>query len=386
MLIDQANVELLKLVALCKDVPLDHSFPEVYLLSEANTGRLQSEGMLYISRDGRYYRATQAGYDFLRRCGYDYKPDEYRESGRQVLSRRENSARVMLTLLLAGVDVFTSDVTQLTGEAAYLPSSVIRRAGVKRGRKLAGNTRFTGLGSNGHVFYYVADPQATVAPQDLLYHKYEMNTVNKILAQSRSNSPVVTCPEVVYMGADYHTLVTAMTAPTGDKATYRSAYDKFTMPVYLCPCDPDGAFQMRVMLQPDYRARLIGAMLDAPMPNPFYPGCDGTLDNEPFILAIDMDLRRITDMARTARSVGVKAHIFARQCQCEALRVILPVSGVQFYAISDDDIKSVFSFQSFLTEPPIKPYVTKGGEYVHDETIRVCREARKANQKKGKAP
>ena len=49
----------------------------------------------------------------LDHAGVEYPADRYRETNPQTLYRREHSAQVMMTLLLAGVDVYTADVPQL---------------------------------------------------------------------------------------------------------------------------------------------------------------------------------------------------------------------------------------------------------------------------------
>lgn len=380
MLLDKPNIELLKLIAVCKDYPVISRYSEVYLLSKTNTETLLDKGLLCLSRDQRRYRVTNMGYDLLNLAGFPCQQDMRREANELTLLRREQSAQVMLTLLLAGVDVFVNNVSQLTNERSYIQAGMIRRLQRASGRNVSGNTRFTGLaGGSGYAFYYITDPHGK------LFYQSETRIVSALLSQSRRNSPEVIRPAVVYMGDDYTSLCNTATTSATTKATYRTAFDNFKMPVYLCPCNPDGAFQMRIMLQPDYRKRLIEAMLGPQIPNPFYQGCDGTLDGDPFILAVDMDLRRITGMVNAARNSGAKAHVFARRCQCDTLRGVLSGSNVKYYAISDDDILRVYSFSSFLKEPPIEPYITKGGEYIHDETIRACREARKANRKKGKA-
>jgi hypothetical protein len=70
--LEQANVELLKLVALCKDIAVGNRREDSYLLGSANIERLIAEGLLYVSKSGEHYRVTQLGYDLLNHIGYDY--------------------------------------------------------------------------------------------------------------------------------------------------------------------------------------------------------------------------------------------------------------------------------------------------------------------------
>jgi hypothetical protein len=360
MLLDKQNAELLKLTALYKEVPRRHRFHDAYLFNEANIERLQSEGLMYTTRDGRYYRASLMGYDLLQRCGYNYRPDVFRESARHVLTRREGCAQVAITLMLAGVDVFADEPQ----EYSYLSAATVRRNQRAQGRNLIGNTRFTGVTGSGQVFYYVADAQ------DALYYKYEISMADNLLPVRNA---------VVYMGQDYQTLCAAVTGPAGKGATYRTAYDKFTVPVHLCPCDPDGALQMRIMLEPDYRACLINMLYPVRgLAPPTISGCDGMRNGEPVLLGVDMDLRRIMQVVDSARKLGKTAHIFSRPCQTEALMGVIRNDGVCFYNITDDEIKETFGFTSLTADPPTGPYITKEGGYIGDQTLRACKEARKA--------
>ena len=59
--------------------------------------------------------------------------------------RRERAAMVMLTLMLAGVNVFALDVLQMANKNTYLPASYVRSIQRESGRNLIGDTRFNGL-------------------------------------------------------------------------------------------------------------------------------------------------------------------------------------------------------------------------------------------------
>ena len=388
MVLDKANGELLKLIAICRDVSCERGYEWQGILGETNIGRLIAEGLLYISRDGRYYRVTQVGYDLLNSMGHGYQPDTSRESDKRKLEHRDMTAQVMMTLLLAGIDVSASDISEVVKSNVYLAASGIRRLQWESKQNSISNSRIKGL-TKDYVFYYITEPNG------ILYYKNEtktaMDLLNRAFRDGVRDMPAETIrqPSVVYMGADYPYLCAAVTRPKAKGHSYRSAYDSFKQPVYLCPCGPDGAFQMRVMLQPDYRARLINVLF----PNGCdiggesdYGGCDGLYKGEPFIVGIDMDLRRMSDVIKAAGKRGVKTHIFARQCQCDALRGVFRDHGVRLYRLEDAEIMDAFSFSMPLLEPSGRePYYTKEGRCISDEDIQACREARKACRKKAKA-
>ena len=148
----------------------------------------------------------------------------------------------------------------------------------------------------------------------------------------------------------------------------------------VCPCNPDGAFQMRIMLQPDYREKLLACIFAPGVPAPPDVGFgepDGMMNGEPALLGVDMNLRRISGVIQAAREQGKSAHIFIRPCQRTALRELYP--DVCLYKIEDDEIMELFSFPAFLAEPDAEnPYVTQNGGYVHSKAVSLCKEARRA--------
>jgi hypothetical protein len=367
MLLDIPNAELLKLVAVCKDIPVICQFNDTYLLGETNTGRLLSEGLLTRSGDGRRYRVSNLGYCLLNSSGFACTPDVYRETDEAALVRRTQSSQVMLTLLLAGVDVFAPGVSQLTDERIFVYAGNIRRSQRTGKQNISGNTRFAGLTRN-YAFYYVKDPYGR------LFYQSESRIIKALLAQAG----ISLHPVIVYMGDSYQSLCIAVTGRAGKHASYRTAYDGFAVPVHLCPCNPDGAIQMRIMLQQDYRARLIRQLGLEPSDS---PDRDGTLRGEPVITGVDMDLRRIKSVCKTMKRV----HIFSRRCQTEALIKTIPNDNISFYNIEDQYILSAFAFPSLITEPTIEPYITEEGGYISDQAIRACNEARKKRREKGKA-
>jgi hypothetical protein len=382
MLLDMANFELLRLVTQYRDFPADCRFPGVYLLSQDNTDRLIKEGLLYTSRDGKYHRATRLGYDLLNFAGVRCGPDNSREAHKHVLSRRDASARAALTLLLAGANVYASDAAQLI-EGAYLSAGNARRNQRAEGRNTMGSARFTGLmGGSGFVFYYVTDPN------ERLYCGYEKRTALGALARAPRQNDTKFSPAVVYMGKDYRKLCAAVTDGEVKKACYRSASGKFGMPVYLCPCDTDGAFQMRIILKSGYREKIISAIFGSDVTPPggiSCRGCDGFLKGNPVILGIDMDIRRLTGVVNYARENGGTARLYARACQNDALREVFSGAS-ELYDISDTGIKNALSFSSQIIEPDRnEPYITKDGRRINDADIRICRAARKVNRKKGEA-
>lgn len=119
--------------------------------------------------------------------------------------------------------------------------------------------------------------------------------------------------------------------------------------------------------------KLVAVCKDFPLSHGLYKG-------EPFLISVDMDLKRITRVAEAARERGKNALVFARPCQNEALKEMYQGRNIRLYRITDEEIQSAFSFPTLLAEPPIEPYITAEGRYIHDGVIRICRDARKVQR------
>ena len=77
--------------------------------------------------------------------------------------------------------------------------------------------------------------------------------------------------------------------------TYGAAAHWFQQPVYLLPCNDTGVTQLQIMAQPDYRHRLTRLALKGHYrpPPPDRPCWDALFQGQPFVLAADMELRRV---------------------------------------------------------------------------------------------
>lgn len=103
------------------------------------------------------------------------------------------------------------------------------------------------------------------------------------------------------------------------------------------------------------------------------------------MLGVDMDLHRLDAVIAAAQYKGAAAHILARECQNKALYEVYQDKQVRLYNLTDSMILKAFGFTYLVYNVPLEPFITEEGNYIHEETIMACRDARKRYRKKGKA-
>ena len=104
-------------------------------------------------------------------------------------------------------------------------------------------------------------------------------------------------------------------------------YRCLQLPVHLLLCDDTGAVQLQIMTVPDYRRKLTQAALKnqyRPPPKDI-PAWDALFQGMPFVMAADMDLRRIDAAIQTASANNMKQiAIAALERQAESVLFFRP--------------------------------------------------------------
>ena len=176
-----------------------------------------------------------------------------------------------------------------------------------------------------------------------------------------------------------------------DSVTYREAYEKTSLPVHLLECSDTGAFQLRIMALDDYRPKMAELLLGKGYqpPDPRIPNSDGLLSDGkarlPFVVAVDMDLKRIDRAYRAAREAGYpKLALGALEPQAKALQLLYQVTGkavVYSVAIPDllkslrDSGRQGLADALRLYEPPTAAYITQEGGALHASAVPSHRKA-----------
>ena len=212
--------------------------------------------------------------------------------------RRIRQAKLMGTVYQAAVSVFTTDVSALNERAMFLP--MIAR---NRGSNPWGSTRVAALLHTGDLMYaihWVSPGIGCVALTDEL--TAFQNHTAAIPAKQRA---------MIFAASSFDEILTELDAAQENQNTrlqsYREVYDCLKLPLFLLPCNGTGCLQLRIIGVPNYRELLARIILKShyvppPADRAMY---DALYQGVPFVMAADMDLRRIDAVVEAAHSDGL---------------------------------------------------------------------------------
>ena len=212
--------------------------------------------------------------------------------------RRIRQAKLMTTAYQAGVSVFTTDVSALCEQAMFLP--MIAR---NRGSNPWGSTRVAALLHTGDLMcaiHWVSPNIGCIALTDEL--TAFQNHTAAIPAKQRV---------MIYAASSYEEILSELDTVQEKQNTrlqsYREVYDCLKLPLFLLPCNEAGCLQLRIMGVPNYRELLARIILKShyippPADRAIY---DALYQGVPFVMAADMDLRRIDAAVEAACSDGI---------------------------------------------------------------------------------
>ena len=188
----------------------------------------------------------------------------------------------------------------------------------------------------------------------------------------------------LFCGESYSDMLTELDKPTpGEESklmTYGAAAHWFQQPVYLLPCDDTGVTQLQIMAQPDYRQRLTRLALKGHYrpPPPDRPCWDALFQGQPFVLAADMELRRVDAAYTLTRERGHSQIVLAALPQ-QVAEVWGPryrdTGKARVFTLTEDAITQLLDKTPKPYRPPDTPYVTEKGEMIHAPLIKAAGKA-----------
>lgn len=367
MLFDRRDLELLRLTGWCRHLSL--SVLERFhspMLSMETLGPLADARLLHITKDGQGLRLRAEGYALLTMMGISCPRDnKYPDSDTR--ARRLAISEMAVTFLRAGIHIYGDRLEHLRRPPVFLGSAAIRS-----NPELAGNL-FNGVAFAGIVSFNGCDYQAQLPSGRQIYFSNEMRAFMNFSSLSGNEEKAV-----IYAGDSYSGLLDLLVLPPSpgkrknDRLPYLEAYRRTVLPVHLLECSEAGALQLRIMQQPDYRKKLAEAALGSRFapPLPSLPDTDALFMQEeplPFVIGVDMDLKRLDRAYSYARAAGYsKLAIAALRAQLPALGRLYRANGkASLYEISDAILQKALGPPALeLYEPEMTP-LTKGGKPVH---------------------
>ncbi len=271
--------------------------------------------------------------------------------------RRIRQAKLMLTAYQAGVSVFTTDVSALNEQAMFLP--IIAR---NRGSNPWGSTRVAALLHTGDLMctiHWVSPNIGCVALTDEL--TAFQNHTAAIPAKQRA---------MIFAASSYEEILAELDAGRENQHTrlqsYREVYDCLKLPLFLLPCNETGCLQLRILGTPNYRELLARIILKShyvqpPANRTMY---DALYQGVPFIMAADMDLRRINVALDAARSDGLPQIVLAalpEQVETVLNRHYRETGKARVFTITESALRELLGSTAPYTPPDLPFYTSEGG-------------------------
>ena len=264
--------------------------------------------------------------------------------------------KLMLTVYHAGVSVFTTDVSALCEQAMFLP--MIAR---NRGFNPWGSTRVAALLHTGDLMcaiHWVSPGIGCVALTDELTAFQNHTAVIPVKQRA-----------MIFTASSYEEILTELDSGQENQntrlQTYREVYDCLKLPLFLLPCNDTGCLQLRILGVPNYRELLARIILKShyvppPAGRPMY---DALYQGIPFIMAADMDLRRIDAAVETARSDGLSQIVLAalpKQVETVLNRRYRETGKARVFTITDAALRELLGSTAPYTPPDLPFYTSEG--------------------------
>lgn len=270
--------------------------------------------------------------------------------------RRIRQAKLMTTAYQAGVSVFTSDVSALCEQAMFLP--MIAR---NRGSNPWGSTRVAALLHTGNLMcaiHWVSPNIGCVALTDEL--TAFQNHTAAIPAKQRV---------IIFAASSFDEILTELDAAQENQnarlQSYREVYDCLKLPLFLLPCNDTGCLQLRIMGVPNYRELLARIILKShyvppPANRAMY---DALYQGVPFVMAADMNLRRIDAALDAARASGIPQIALAalpEQVETVLNRRYRETGKARVFTITDAALRELLGSIVPYTPPDLPFYTSEG--------------------------
>ena len=271
--------------------------------------------------------------------------------------RRIRQSRLMTTAYQAGVSVFTTDVSALCEQAMFLP--MIAR---NRGSNPWGSTRVAALLHTGDLMcaiHWVSPGIGCVALTDEL--TAFQNHTAAIPAKQRA---------IIFAASSYEEILSELDTVQEKQntrlQTYREVYDCLKLPLFLLPCNDTGCLQLRILGIPNYRELLARIILKShyvlpPADRSMY---DALYQGVPFVMAADMDLRRIDAVVEAAHSDGLSQIALAalpEQVETVLNRRYRETGKARVFTITESALRELLGSTVPYTPPDLPFYTSEGG-------------------------
>ena len=354
MMLSQRDFDILRLLRWCRMI---RSKELCEAFSKDEVMNLSAAQMIRFSDAAKAWCLTPCGNRVLGSSGFALPPAKaptYREPD---ITRRLRLAQIVTTTYSAGVNVFLTKAAELQSP----PSLFLPFLHRNRGSNPWGSTRVAALLHTGNLMcaiHWVSPGIGCVALTDEL--TAFQNHTAAIPAKQRA---------MIFAASSYEEIIAELEAVQENRNTrlqsYREVYDCLKLPLFLMPCNDTGCLQLRILSIPNYRellARIILKSHYAPPPagRPMY---DALYQGVPFVMAADMDLRRIDAVVEAAHSDGLSQIALAalpEQVEAVLNRRYRETGKARVFTITESALRELLGSVAPYAPPDLPFYTSEG--------------------------
>lgn len=368
MMLSCRDLDILRLLRWCRMI---RSKELCEAFSKDEVMNLSAAQMIRFSGAVKAWYLTPCGNRVLGSSGFALPPAKastYREPD---ITRRLRLAQIVTTAYAAGVNIFLTKESELQSQ----PSLFLPFLHRNRGSNPWGSTRVAALLHTGDLMcaiHWVSPGIGCVALTDEL-----------TAFQNHTAAIPATQRAMIFAASSYDEILAELDAGQKDQNTrlqsYREVYDCLKLPLFLLPCNGTGCLQLRIMGVPNYRELLARIILKShyvppPAGRPMY---DALYQGVPFVMAADMNLRRIDAAVETACSDGLSQIVLAalpEQVETVLNRRYRETGKARVFTITDAALRELLGSIVPYT-PPDLPFYTSEGSVLDVPPFKAARKA-----------
>ena len=354
MMLSCRDLDILRLLRWCRMI---RSKELCEAFSKDEVMNLSAVQMIRFSDAAKAWLLTPCGNRVLGSAGVVLPPataPTYRE---QDITRRLRLAQIVTMAYAAGVNIFLTKESELQSQ----PSLFLPFLHRNRGSNPWGSTRVAALLHTGNLMcaiHWVNPGIGCVALTDEL--TAFQNHTAAIPAKQRA---------IIFAASSYEEILSELDTVQEKQntrlQTYREVYDCLKLPLFLLPCNGTGCLQLRILGVPNYRELLARIILKShyvppPANRAMY---DALYQGVPFVMAADMNLRRIDAAVETVHSDGLSQIALAalpEQVEAVLNRRYRETGRARVFTITDAALRELLGNTAPYTPPDLPFYTSEG--------------------------
>jgi hypothetical protein len=289
-----------------------------------------------LTSDEQCYKLTSVGKGTLQEMGYTFKEDSRWVMGDKRYIRRKLCADINVMFHTAGIPIFAETARELK-EVGYLPLLSVRSSASGASLSCAQMAGLFRAGDTAYAVYYMSDEGVHIS--------FEESVINQLV----NNMDGVQHTKIIFAGKSLEELwkrifETSKPKKLGNyRIPFTQAFEKFTYNILFFPRSRYGVIQAQIVSVSNHRKRLADYFCKGKTEVPASLSyCDGFYRDAPFIIAVDMDLKRLRSaLTQTEKYENHTPAILCLDFQEDTLKQFLAyhkIPAAQIFALPFSDV------------------------------------------------